>query len=217
MWKYVIINSGYYYSIENADATPLHLEVILRLVRSDGVQVLCRSLHLGCSVDSCELYLYTCIERRQAKGLHFRKQHGNKREQPRCELRSALHVLRFLFRWEALIVLCSSLHCGCVILIPVGSNLDAFWTLFGHLLDAFWTLCGCLLDPGTFQEPILTFFWFLTISGTFFLTPFRYFWRHFSDMLFAVFLASHFSNIFSFRVNFGSSLGAFLGSWEPWK
>ena len=28
----------YYYTIENADATPPHLEVTLRLVRSDGVQ-----------------------------------------------------------------------------------------------------------------------------------------------------------------------------------
>ena len=71
-------------------------EVTLRLVRSDGVQVLCRSLHLGCSVDSCELYLYTRMdmEREHANGLHVAKQHGDKREQPRCKLRSALHVLR---------------------------------------------------------------------------------------------------------------------------
>ena len=131
-----------------------------------GCRVLCRSLHLGCSVDFCELYLHTCMERGHAKGLHVRKQHWDKREQSRCELRSALHVLRFLFRWEALIFLCSSLHCVCVILIPVGSNLDAFWTLFGHLLEAFWALFGCLLDPGTFQEPILIFNDFGNVSAT---------------------------------------------------
>jgi len=56
--------------------------------------VFCSSLHLGCSVVLCELYLHTCMERGHAKGLHVRKQHWDKREQSRCELRSALHVLR---------------------------------------------------------------------------------------------------------------------------
>ena len=64
-------------SIENADATPPHLGVTLRLVRSDGMQVLCRSLHLGCSVAFCELYLYTCMERGHIKGFIILLQLGS--------------------------------------------------------------------------------------------------------------------------------------------
>ena len=59
-----------------------------------GCRVLCRSLHLGCSVDFCELYLYTWMEHGHAQSLHVRKQQWEQREQPRCEVRSALHVLR---------------------------------------------------------------------------------------------------------------------------
>ena len=54
--------------IENADATPPHLEVTLRLVSSAGMQVLCRSLHLGCSAVFCELYLYTCMDMERGHG-----------------------------------------------------------------------------------------------------------------------------------------------------
>ena len=183
--------------------------------------VFCSSLHLGCSVVFCELYLYTCMERGHAKGLHVRKQHWDKREQSRCELRSALHVLRFVFRWEALIFLCSSLHCVCVILIPVGSNFDAFWMLFGHLLGAFLTLFGCLLDPGTFQEPILIFNDFGNVSATkqpshldtksvFLTTCGRSFFCRFSGCA-----------IFRFFSVLGSiwapNWEAFWAAWESWK
>ena len=80
--------------IENADATPPHLEVTVRLGALMGCRVLCSSLHLGCSADFCELHLYTWMECAHVQSLHVREQHCDKREQPRCELRSALHVLR---------------------------------------------------------------------------------------------------------------------------
>ena len=41
------------------------------------MQVLCRSLPLGCSVDFCELYLYTCMERGHAKGFMILLQLGS--------------------------------------------------------------------------------------------------------------------------------------------
>ena len=62
-------------SIENADVTPPHLEVTLRLGALMGCRVLCSSLHLGCSVDFCELHLCAWMERGHAHSLHFRKQH----------------------------------------------------------------------------------------------------------------------------------------------
>ena len=182
---------------------------------------LCSSLHLGCSVVFCELYLYTCMERGHAKGLHVRKQHWDKREQSRCELRSALHVLRFLFRWEALIFLCSSLHCVCVILIPVGSNLDACWTLFGHLLEAFLTLFGCLLDPGTFQEPILIFNDFGNVFATKTSSHFDTIlvllttcWRFVFCRFFGCVIFCHFDVLGSI---WGPILELFCGTWQPWK
>ena len=71
------MNSAYYYPIENAGATPPHLEVTLRLGALMGCRVLCSSLHLGCSVDFCELYLYTCMERGHTKGFVILLQLGS--------------------------------------------------------------------------------------------------------------------------------------------
>ena len=189
-----------------------------------GCRVLCRSLHLGCPVDFCELYLHTCMERGHAKGLHVRKQHRDKREQCRCELRSALHVLRFLFRWEALIgcmVLCSSLHWDFRICFPVGSNLyyfgrllDAFWTPFGCLLDAFW-IPGRLSNFNQFQDPKSTpdlLFWephFDTILA--FLLPC---WRSVFCCFFGCVIFWHFAILGSIR---GPIWNAFWGAWEPWE
>ena len=98
-------------------------------------------------------------------------------------------TLWFCFIWEALLgckVLCSSFHWGFRILIPVGSNLDAFWKAFGHLLDAFWMPFGCLLGvfwiPGRPWGPFWWFFdfsWFLERFGHKRVFPV---WHHFGNV-----------------------------------
>ena len=117
---------GVYIYIENADATPSHLEVTLRLVGLMG----CR-FFAGLCIWVVQLIFVNCT----------------------CTPAWNVDMLKvswFCCSWEALIgckILCIFLHWDFRFSIPVGFNLYKF----GRLLDVFWIPFGCLLD--TFWMP----------------------------------------------------------------
>ena len=57
----MVTEKATFISIENADATPPHLEVTLHLGSCNGVQGSCQFFAFGCSIDFCELYLCACV------------------------------------------------------------------------------------------------------------------------------------------------------------